>query len=213
MHSGITALIRKYKLNRDLALSDGRELPTRVRAYRRPPTPTISLRALYFTRFGFAVIWALLTALIAERSTIALVLFVVMYPLFDAAAVYVERAVSNSSSRLWSSETVNIVVSLVAAVGLGVAALDSVSSVLVVWGIWAVGSGATQLVSALGRRAAGGQWPLMFSGGLSILVGVTFLMQGLSGADGVGTIAGYATVGGILFLVSALRLTSILRHR
>lgn len=53
----------------------------------------------------------------------------------------------------------------------------------------------------------------MFSGGLSVPVGVTFSMQGLSGAYGLGTIAGYVSVGGVLFLLSALRLTSALRRR
>ena len=63
-----------------------------------------------------------------------------------------------------------------------------------------------QLVVAVRRRALGGQLPLILSGGISVLAGVAFVVQsGAAGASLKG-LAGYATLGGIFFLVSALRL-------
>jgi uncharacterized membrane protein HdeD (DUF308 family) len=72
-------------------------------------------------------------------------------------------------------------------------------------------AGASQLATGLSRRGLGGQWPLIFSGGLSVLVGFAFLAQGLGGATSVTSVAGYATLGGILFLISAIRLTRAVR--
>ncbi|MFB2598778.1 hypothetical protein ACEXQE_13370 [Herbiconiux sp. P17] len=170
-----------------------------------------TLRRLYFTRFGFAVVWALLLALVAPGVAPLLTVLLVLYPLVDAASVFTELRASGSSPRSRVSETVNIVVSVLAAVALGWVSFVSPAAVLAVWGVWAVLAGATQLLTGLSRRRLGGQWPLMFSGGLSVLVGFAFLAQGLGGATSVTSVAGYATLGGVLFLVSAIRLTRAAR--
>ncbi|PJJ55239.1 hypothetical protein [Compostimonas suwonensis] len=171
-----------------------------------PPSAPLAktLRRLYFTRFGFAVVWALLLALVATDVGPLLTVLLILYPLVDAASVFIELRASTGSSRV--TETVNIVVSVLAAIALGWASVVSVGAVLAVWGVWAVLAGATQLLTGLSRRRLGGQWPLIVSGGLSVLVGFAFLAQGLGGADSVASVAGYATLGGILFLVSAIRL-------
>jgi uncharacterized membrane protein HdeD (DUF308 family) len=165
-----------------------------------------TLRRLYFTRFGFAVIWALLLALVSPASAIVLTVLLVLYPLVDAASALVELRASGSNARSRASELANVVVSVIAAIALGWASFVSVGAVLVVWGIWAVLAGASQLLTGLSRRSLGGQWPLIFSGGLSVLVGFTFVAQGVQGAASVTSVAGYATLGGVLFLVSAIRL-------
>ncbi|MGW2626912.1 hypothetical protein [Micromonospora taraxaci] len=127
-----------------------------------------ALRRLYFTRFAFAIVWALVTIAIAkEISPLTVVLFV-LYPLFDVgAAIYDLR-----SSRTTGSPTllyVNIAVSLLAAVGVGVASSSGVPAVLRVWGAWAVVAGLVQLVVGVTRRRMGGQWPMIISGGISTL--------------------------------------------
>lgn len=165
-----------------------------------------TLRPIYFSRFGFAVVWALLLALVAPASAVVLAALLVLYPLVDAAAVLIELRASEKASRSRISETANIVVSVIAAIGLGIASTVSVGAVLVVWGAWAALAGASQLLTGISRRKIGGQWPQVFSGGLSVLVGFAFLAQGLQGAQSVTSIAGYAVFGGILFLVSAIRL-------
>jgi uncharacterized membrane protein HdeD (DUF308 family) len=78
--------------------------------------------------------------------------------------------------------------------------------VLRVWGSWAIVSGLVQLIVSIARRRMGGQWPMILSGGLSVLVGGGFIT--VAGADdpSLAGLAGYAALGGIFFLVSALRL-------
>lgn len=170
-----------------------------------------TLRPLYFTRFGFAVAWALVLALVSPSTGAALAVLLVLYPLVDAASVLVELRASGSSSRSQATKAANIVVSVAAAIALGWASLDSVAAVLSVWGVWAVLAGATQLLTAVGRRRLGGQKPQIFSGGLSVVVGFAFLAQGLQGATSATSVAGYAAFGGVLFLVSAIRLTRTAR--
>lgn len=56
------------------------------------------------------------------------------------------------------------------------------------------------------RRAMGGQWPMILSGGLSVLAGGSFI-AGASAADPALTGAvGYAIPGAVFFLLSAVRL-------
>jgi len=182
-------------------------------AVEAPPSHPLArtLRPLYFTRFGFAVVWALLLALVATNVAPVLTALLIVYPLVDAASVLIELRASGTSSRSRVSEIVNIVVSVLAAVALGWASFVSPATVLAVWGVWAVLAGASQLVTGISRRTLGGQWPLMFSGGLSVLVGFAFLAQGLGGGTSVAGVAGYATFGGVLFLISAIRLTRAAR--
>ena len=110
---------------------------------------------------------------------------------------------SSSSSR---GLYLNIAVSTLAAIGLGVAAASDVPAVLRAWGAWAIVAGLVQLVVGIGRRALGGQWPMVLSGGISVLAGTGFLLMAGAPDPSLVGVAGYATLGGIFFLVSALRL-------
>ncbi|MCS7476777.1 hypothetical protein ACFFQW_00745 [Umezawaea endophytica] len=164
-----------------------------------------ALRRLYFVRFAFAIVWAgLLFATKAEVGALGIAL-VVIYPLFDVGAAVVDAR----SSRVTGSPVglyVNIAISSLAAIGLAVAGASGVPAVLRVWGAWAIVSGLVQLAVALGRRKMGGQWPMILSGGISVLAGGSFI-AGASAPNAVLTnVAGYAVLGGVFFLVSALRL-------
>lgn len=81
-----------------------------------------------------------------------------------------------------------------------------------VWGAWAVTAGLVQLVVALRRRGLGGQLPMVLSGGLSVLAGGAFIAMASGDDAEISGLAGYATLGGIFFLVSALRLGSSSRR-
>ena len=83
---------------------------------------------------------------------------------------------------------------------------------LLVWGLWAVTAGAVQLIVALTRRGLGGQWPMILSGGISVLAGLGFILQSGSSSASLVGLAGYATLGGIFFLVSAIRLGARMRR-
>jgi uncharacterized membrane protein HdeD (DUF308 family) len=75
-----------------------------------------------------------------------------------------------------------------------------------VWGAWAIVAGLVQLIVRVTRRKMGGQWPMILSGGISVLAGGSFIAAAGSDNPTLANIAGYAILGGIFFLVSALRL-------
>lgn len=169
------------------------------------PTIAPTLRRLYFVRFVFALVWAGLMVLTGSTLTAPRVVLIVLYPLFDLAAAVVD-ARSGKGARPFFGLYVNMAISLLAGVGLAVAASSGVPEVLRVWGIWAAVSGLIQLVVGLVRRAMGGQWPMIISGAISTVAGVSFVVQSTRPGVSLTAVAGYAVLGGIFFLLSALRL-------
>jgi uncharacterized membrane protein HdeD (DUF308 family) len=164
-----------------------------------------SLRRLYFVRFAFALVWAALLFTTASSLGPVSVALLVLYPLFDVAAAIVD-ARSAKETRPVLGLYVNIAISLLAAAGLAVAASSGIPGILRVWGSWAVVAGLVQLAVGVGRRALGGQWPMILSGGISVLAGGSFILQATKDGASLVNLAGYAVLGGIFFLVSALRL-------
>jgi len=178
-----------------------------------PTTFGSALRRLYFIRFAFAIVWAVLVFTTATTAGPALTILLIVYPLFDAAAVLSQIRANPDPARSTVAERVNVVVSVIVAVALGVASTQSIGAVLVVWGVWAIGAGFPQLLAAIRNRSSGGQVAQMLSGGLSVVVGGAFLLQGIQGLQQITGTAGYAVLGGVFFLASALRLGTVLRTR
>ncbi|SER06355.1 DUF308 domain-containing protein [Microlunatus flavus] len=173
----------------------------------RPTRPVeASLRSLYLARFAFAVVWALVLALTASRLGPWAGALLLLYPLVDLVAAVVDHRASRAT-RPTRALVVNMALSLLAVLALAYAVTSGLRAVLVVWGAWAITAGVVQLVVALGRRTSlGGQWPMILSGGISVLAGAAFVAQSGTSAASLTSLAGYATLGGIFFLVSALRL-------
>ncbi|AXE38028.1 hypothetical protein [Acidipropionibacterium virtanenii] len=165
------------------------------------------LRRLYFIRFVFAIAWAGLVFATASAAGPLLTALLIVYPLFDAGAVLWQLRAAPDARRSKTPEWINVVVSVAVAIALGIASATAVPAALVVWGVWAVGSGIPQLITAIRNRRSGGQVAQMLSGGISVLAGAGFLLQGLQGAGSIAGVAGYATLGGVFFVISALRLT------
>lgn len=165
-----------------------------------------ALRRLYFLRFGFAAVWAAL--LFAASGTLGPLTgtLLVVYPAFDVACAVVDIRSARANGRALRGLYANVALSAVTAAGLAVAATSGVPAVLRVWGVWAVTAGVVQLVVGAVRRHLGGQWPMIASGAISTLAGASFVAQ--AGRDGASlhNLAGYALLGGVFFLVSALRL-------
>ncbi|WP_433831122.1 hypothetical protein ACQP2E_12670 [Actinoplanes sp. CA-015351] len=164
-----------------------------------------ALRRLYFARAAFAFVWAGVTFAVAgELNALTTTLFVI-YPLVDVAAAVIDARASRASGSpvlLY----VNIAVSSLAAAGLAVAGSSGVPAMLRVWGVWAIVAGLVQLVVGVTRRTMGGHWPMIFSGGLSVLAGSSFYAAA-SATDPVLTNAvGYAIPGAVFFLIAAIRL-------
>ncbi|WP_328580689.1 hypothetical protein [Streptomyces sp. NBC_00370] len=164
-----------------------------------------ALRRLYFVRFAFAIIWALIMVPTASKLSPVVVALLVLYPLFDVGAAVYDAKVSRGtgSTKLLY---VNVAVSLVTAVGLGIACASGIPAVLRVWGAWAIVAGLVQLIVAVPRRKMGGQWPMILSGGISVLAGGSFVASAGADKPSLTGAVGYAIPGAIFFLISALRL-------
>jgi uncharacterized membrane protein HdeD (DUF308 family) len=170
-----------------------------------PTSAAPALRQLYLVRFGFALIWAVVLFFAASSISAVSATLLVIYPLFDAGAAIVD-ARSSRPSRSTPGLYANIAISVIAAIGMAFAVMSGIPAVLQTWGVWAVVTGLVQLIVALRRRGLAGQWAMIISGTISTLAGVTFLLQATAAPRSLANLAGYALLGGIFFLVSALRL-------
>lgn len=142
---------------------------------------------------------------IARSITPGAVVLLVIYPLFDIAAAVVDFR-SSGTSRPKAPLYLNMALSLLTAIGLAVAATAGIPGVLRVWGAWAITAGAVQLVVAIQRYRLGGQWAMILSGGISVLAGGSFILMAGRPSASLTTVAGYAILGGVFFLISAIRL-------
>lgn len=164
-----------------------------------------ALRRLYFVRFAFAIVWALVMFTTTSTLGPVAVTLLVLYPLFDVGAAIVDARASRTTGSP-ALLYVNIAVSLITAAGVAVACTSGIPAVLRVWGVWAVVAGLVQLIVGVTRRAMGGQWPMIISGGISVLAGASFIAGASADDPTLTNAAGYAIPGGIFFLISALRL-------
>lgn len=169
--------------------------------------PATSLRHVHLARAAFALTWAAVFAATDAGLGALATTLLVLYPAVDAAVGVLDLRSNRARGERAGAAVATVVLSGLAAVGLAVAAADDVIAVLRVWGAWAVVSGIAQLVGALQRRGLRGQRFLVASGGLSVLAGASFVLSA-GGATGLTGLAGYAALGGVFFLVSALRLRS-----
>ncbi|MEV5909927.1 hypothetical protein [Streptomyces chartreusis] len=173
---------------------------------------TAALRKLYFLRFAFAAVWAGLLFATADSLTPLSGALLVIYPLFDVACAVVDVRSAKAGDGPVRHLYLNIALSALTGVGLAVAATSGIPAVLRVWGVWAVTAGVVQLLVGAARRRLGGQWAMIASGGISTLAGASFFAQAGKDDASLGSLAGYAFLGGIFFLVSALRLGRAAKH-
>ncbi|MEV4903374.1 hypothetical protein AB0N46_01810 [Streptomyces albidoflavus] len=167
-------------------------------------SPAAALRKLYFLRFAFAAAWAALLLTTAGTLTTLTAVLLVAYPLFDVGCAVADLRSARPEGRPVRGLYVNAALSTLTAAGLAVAATSGIPAVLRVWGAWAITAGLVQLAVGVARRGLGGQWAMIASGGISTLAGASFVAQA-GGADAsLGALAGYAFLGGVFFLVSAL---------
>jgi len=181
---------------------------TSVPTLLRLPPPRIAV-----VRAGFALVWAA-ALVIAVGDKVphtdsdvptAAALVLASYPLIDVIA-------SLLSSRFRDTRVlrINAAISALAAIGIALAAFGSdAAATLVAVGVWAAVSGAILLgIAVHRRRAQGGQLPLIVSGALSTIAGVSFVAQSGQHDAHLATLAGYMAFGAVLFLFSARRPTS-----
>jgi uncharacterized membrane protein HdeD (DUF308 family) len=166
-----------------------------------------SLLRLYLSRGVLALAWALAFAGAHEDIDTVAITLLVAYPLIDAVSSLIDhRATPNGSERRVLA--FNGALSTLAALAIGVAGAGGVSSVLHVFGAWAIVSGAAQVFVGLRRRGPelGKQWPTLISGALSFLVGITYNIQAAGENPSLDVLSVYATGGGVWFILQALLL-------
>ena len=175
-------------------------------------TPS-GLRSLYLIRATFSLIWVALVATTSaslvstDKPTVIAAVLLVIYPLWDVIATLLERrmAGADSTDRLG---TTNMALGLAATAGMIIAVFSTIGTALLVFGIWALLSGAIQLVVAIRRRrTVGAQWPMVISGGLSVLAGASFAAMSASATSGLSTVVGYSAFGAFWFLASVIALS------
>jgi uncharacterized membrane protein HdeD (DUF308 family) len=166
-----------------------------------------SLRKLYFLRAAFSIVWVILVLALAKTNAgIASALFII-YPAWDALATFFDIR-SNPPTANKMPQYVNIAISITTTVAVIIALQKGIPEALIVFGAWAFLTGLIQLILGLRRRKQlGAQWPMIISGGQSMLAGVSFVVMAHAPNQGITTLAGYAAFGAFYFLLSAFRLT------
>lgn len=165
------------------------------------------LKQYYFLRAAFSVAWVVAAFAVAPSSAAIAGGLLVLYPAWDAAANFVDALRSGGLTQN-RTQALNVVVSLATTVAVIVALQTSMNRVLGVFGAWAILSGLLQLGTAIRRwKSFGAQWAMVLSGGQSALAGGFFIFQATTPmSPSIANVAGYAAVGAIYFLVSAVSL-------
>lgn len=179
------------------------------------PTTNQWLAAYYFLRAGVSLAWIALAVLLGRHDAALAALLLVIYPAWDAFANYLDARRNGGLIRN-PTQTLNLVISAVVTVAIGWALTLGMPATIKVFGTWAILSGLLQLATAVRRwKTSSGQWVMILSGAQSAAAGVFFFKVAASGAAlGVVTVAPYATLGAVYFLISAvwLRVRNRRRH-
>lgn len=163
----------------------------------------------------FALVWAAaLVAVVGGGTTstssdvpTGAAALIASYPIIDVlASIVAARGVGASGRGLRINAALS---SLAVAALVATAVASDTGAVLVAFGAWAAVSGAIQFAWAVcHHRSQGRRLPLIVSGGVSTIVGISFIAA--SGKDDVHftMVAGYMAFGALLFLLSARRTRS-----
>jgi uncharacterized membrane protein HdeD (DUF308 family) len=169
-----------------------------------------SLSILYFARTAVSLTWVLAISAFAATMGPASSLgfrvwtLLVLYPLTDAAATVIDINTTPRESQT-HLQRLNLATSLAAAGAVAATVNGNFATTLAVFGIWAIASGAIQLVVALRRTTlASAQWFMIISGAGSIFAGTTYLRWHGTAHDGVTTLAQYSTGGAIWYAIVAI---------
>ncbi|MBN9385466.1 MAG: hypothetical protein J0H74_32230 [Chitinophagaceae bacterium] len=172
---------------------------------------SVSLRTLYFLRTAFSILWVILLSVFVKTNRQITSILLILYPAWDVFATYLDiKADPRYVSK--TPQYMNAVVGLLTAVGVALALQKGVPEALIVFGAWAVVTGLIQLVLGLRRRKElDGQWPMILSGGQSMLAGGSFIILAHTPTMGIDSLAGYAAFGALYFLIAAIRLSKTKR--
>jgi hypothetical protein len=122
---------------------------------------------------------------------------------FAAAALLTTYPLIDAAASLLTGRRINAAISAAAAVAIATTAFGAdAGATLIAFGTWAIVSGALQFAAALRSDR---QPSMLISGALSTLAGLSFLSASGMTTTHLATLAGYMTVGAVLYLISAAR--------
>ena len=171
-----------------------------------------SLRSLYFTRAIFSVIWITLVLTFAKTNTALAAFLFILYPAWDVVGTIFDIK-ANSPAANKTPQYVNVGVGIFTAIAVAVALRRGVPEALIVFGAWAILTGLIQLVLGLRRRKHfEGQWPMIISGGQSMLAGVFIIATAHTPNQGIASLTGYSAFGAFYFLLAAIRLGKNIKY-
>jgi uncharacterized membrane protein HdeD (DUF308 family) len=182
-----------------------------------PVTPDASRsrdspRRIAIVRAVLALVWAAALVIavgdeVPSTSSdvpIAAAALLASYPAIDVVASIAGALGTDASARVLR---INAAISALAVAAIGAAAFGSdAGATLAAFGAWAAVSGAIQLGVAVHLRRTGGrQLPMIVSGGLSTIAGISFVAS--SGMDDahLAAVGGYMSLGALLYLLWAHR--------
>jgi hypothetical protein len=177
-----------------------------------------SPRRIAIVRAVLALVWAAALVIVVGHKVpstssdvpIAAAALLASYPAIDVVASIAAALGTDASGRVLR---INAAISALAVAAIGATAFGAdAGATLAAFGSWAAVSGAIQFgVAVHRRRTRGRQLPLIISGGVSTIVGISFLAA--SGMDHahLANLAGYMAFGALLFLLSARRSRTALR--
>lgn len=166
------------------------------------------LKHYYFARTVFSAAWVAAAFTVGRQSPTIGTILLVAYPAWDALANYIDASRSGGLGRN-RTQAINVAVSVATTLAVILALTMSMNWVIGVFGVWAILSGLLQLGTALRRwKSSGAQWAMILSGAQSALAGTFFIVQSqMPMPPSIANIAGYAAVGALYFLISAVWLT------
>ena len=129
------------------------------------------------------------------------------YPAIDVVASIAGALGTDASA---PALRINAAISALAVAAIGAAAFGAdAGATLAAFGAWAAVSGAIQLgVAVHRRRTEGRQLPMIVSGGLSTIAGISFIAASGSQDAHLAALGGYMALGAVLYLLSAYRRTA-----
>ena len=171
-----------------------------------------SLRKLYFIRAAFSVCWVILFSLFSKSSIGIASFLLIIYPAWDVIGTFMDIK-ANPDNASNTTQYINAAISIITTVAVALALQKGVPQALLVFGAWAILTGLIQLVMGLRRRKLlGGQWPMIISGGQSIIGGTSFIILAHAPTMGIASIAGYAAFGAFYYLLAGFRLNKTIKQ-
>lgn len=171
-----------------------------------------SLRKLYFTRVAFSLLWIILVLTVAKTNATAATILFIIYPAWDVVATFFDIK-ANPPTANKTPQYVNGAISVLTTIAVIVTLQKGIPQALTVFGVWAILTGLIQFILGLRRRKRfEGQWPMILSGGQSVLAGGFIIYTAHVAVGGVVSLAGYSLFGAFYFLLAAIRLGKTVKN-